>query len=85
MSPNITIAERLSLAKGFIQKARDLPVPAEGGKYSLSYMAEVKDLLRQARDLIKFIPYQPTATDEIKKQVEALFQEADRANKDILR
>jgi len=34
--------------------------------------------------MVKFIPYTPTATDEIKKEVEYIFQEADQANKEIL-
>lgn len=85
MSPNIPTAERITRARTLIQQARDLPVPVDGGKYNISYIAEVKTLLRQARDLIKFIPYQPTTTPEIKKEVEAIFEEADRADKEILR
>jgi hypothetical protein len=59
-------------------------VPAEAGKYDLSYIARVKDLLQQARDMVKFIPYTPTATDEMKAEVKEIFAEADRANKEIL-
>ena len=44
MSRMIPSAER-------IKRTRDLPVPAEGGKYELLYIAQVKDLLQQARDL----------------------------------
>ena len=84
MARNLTSAEKITRARKLIQKARDLAVPAEGGKYNFTYIAEVKDLLRQARDLVKFIPLQPTTTPEMKKEVEAVFQEADHANKEIL-
>jgi ABC-type phosphonate transport system ATPase subunit len=84
MSPFIPAAERIQRARVLIQKARDLPVPAETGKIDISYIAQVKDLLRQARDLVKFIPYTPTATVEMKNEVKQIFEEADRANKEIL-
>jgi hypothetical protein len=86
MSPFIPAAERIIRARALIQKARQHPVPLpdEGGKYSLSYIAQVKDILQQARDLVKFIPYTPTATAEMKKEVAEIFKEADRANQEIL-
>jgi signal transduction histidine kinase len=84
MSRLIPAAERIKRARALIQKARDLPVPDEGGRYNFAYIAEVKDLLRQARDLIKFIPNTPTATPEIKEEVARIFQEADQANQEIL-
>ncbi|MEJ2600578.1 MAG: hypothetical protein P8Z00_19750 [Anaerolineales bacterium] len=84
MSRMIPATERIKRARELIQQARDLPVPAEGGRYNFSYIAEVKDLLRQARDLIKFIPDTPSATPEIKAEVAKIFQEADQANQEIL-
>ena len=84
MARLIPATERIIRARALIQQARDLPVPAEGGKYDFSYIAQVKDLLQQARDLIKFIPYTPSATAEIKSEVNKIFQEADQANKEIL-
>ena len=84
MSRLIPAAERIQRAWALIQKARDLPVPAGAGKYDLAYIAKVKDLLQQARDLVKFIPYTPTATDEMKDEVKEIFAEADRANNEIL-
>ena len=84
MSRLIPAAERIKRARALIQKARDLPVPAEGGRYNFAYIAEVKDFLRQARDLIKFIPNTPTATPEIKAEVASIFKEADQANQEIL-
>jgi hypothetical protein len=80
----IPAAERIIRARALIQQARDLPAPLEGGKYDFSYIAQVKDLLRQARDLVKFIPDTPSATTEMKNEVKQIFQEADQANQDIL-
>lgn len=86
MSRFIPAAERITRARELIQKARQypLPLPDEGGKYNLSYIANVKDILQQARDLVKFIPYTPTATAEMKKEVAEIFEEAARANQEIL-
>ena len=75
MSPFIPAAERIERARALIQEAYDLPVPADGGKYNFSYIAQVKDLLRQARDLVKFIPDSPTATDELKNDVKAMHEQ----------
>jgi len=83
MPPFIPASERIIRARDLIQQARDLPVPAEAGRSDLSYIAKVKDLLRQARDMVKFIPYTPSATPEIKNEVKKIYQEADQANKDI--
>jgi hypothetical protein len=80
----IPASERIVRARALIQKARDLPVPAGAGRSDFSYIAQVKDLLQQARDLVKFIPYTPTATPEIKNEVSKIFQEADQANQEIL-
>jgi hypothetical protein len=71
-------------ARALIQKARDLPMPAESGWQDFSYVAQVKDILQQARDLIKFIPYTPSASAEMKNEVAKIFQEADQAEKEIL-
>ena len=50
MARTITAAERFKKARVLIQRAYDLPVPADGGKFNFSYIAQVKDLLRQARE-----------------------------------
>jgi len=84
MSRLTPAVERLRRARLLIQKARNLSVPAEGGKYNFSYIAQVKALLQDARDLVKFIPKTPSATAEIKEQVNQIFQEADQANQEIL-
>lgn len=86
MSRLILAADRVIQARALIQKARDLPVPPpeEAGKYNFSYVAQVKAFLQDARDLVKYIPRTPSATAEIKQQVSQIFEEADRANQEIL-
>lgn len=84
MSKMIPAAERIVRARALIQKARDLPVPPGFGKSDLTYIAQVKDLLQQARDMVKFISYQPSATAEIKDEVKKIFTEADQADREIL-
>ena len=84
MSRLIPAAERLQRARALIQKARQVPIPAGSTKYDLSYIARVKEILQQARDLVKFIPYTPTATAEMKNEVKKIFEEADQANQEIL-
>jgi len=84
MSRLIPAAERILRARALIQKARELPIPSENGRRDFSYIANVKDLLRQARDLVKFISMTPSATTEIKDEVKRIYQEADQADQDIL-
>ena len=84
MSRLIPASERMSRARGLIQQARDLPVLTESGWQDFSYVAQVKDLMRQARDLIKFISYTPSATAEMKKEVAQIFVEVNQAEKELL-
>ena len=84
MTPLIPASERIIRARALIQEARDLPIPPGSGKHDFSYIAQVKALLQDARDLIKFIPYTPSATTEIKIEVNKIYQEADQANKELL-
>ncbi len=84
MSPFIPSAERIKKARTLIQKARDLPVPADGGRSNFSYIAQVKALLQDARDLVKFIPKTPSASAEMKTEVDKIFQEAGQADREIL-
>jgi hypothetical protein len=86
MTRLILAADRVKKARALIQKARDLsvPPPSEGGKYNFSYIARVKAILQDARDLVKYIPKTPSATAEIKEQVRQILQEADQANQEIL-
>jgi len=85
MSRLIPAAERIVKARALIQQARDLPVPAEAGRSDIAYIAQVKTLLQQARDLVKFISYTPSASAEMKNEVQEIFKEAARADQEILR
>jgi hypothetical protein len=40
----IPAAERIVRARALIRQARELPLPAEGGRGDFSYIAKVKDL-----------------------------------------
>ncbi len=84
MAKLIPAAERILRARALIQKAREYPIPVEGGKYDFSYVAHVKDLLQQARDLVKFIPMTPTATAEMKAEVRRIYVEAEQADRELL-
>lgn len=85
MAKLIPAAERIVRARKFIQKARDLPVPQGGlGKSDFSYVAQVKDLLRLARDMVKFIPQTAGVSAEMKAEVEKIYEEIEQANREIL-
>ncbi|HQU35078.1 MAG TPA: hypothetical protein PLR65_00685 [Anaerolineales bacterium] len=81
----IPATERLVRARKLIQQARDLPVPSTGlGKSDFSYIAEVKDLFRQAKDMVKFIPQTAGVSAEMKEEVKKVYEEVEQANRDIL-
>ena len=84
MAKLIPAAERLIRARQLIQKAREVPLPLELGRNDLSYIATVKDFLRQARDMIKFISMTPSATAEVKADVQRIFEEIEQADREIL-
>lgn len=85
MAKLIPASERIVRARKLIQQARDLPVPQTGlGKSDFSYIANVKDLLRQARDMVKFIPQTAGVSAEMKAEVEKIYEEADQADREIL-
>ena len=79
----VPAAERIVLARGLIQKAREVPVPAELGRNDLSYIAQVRDLLRQARDLVKFIPQTVGVSAEMKEDVKQIYEEIESVNRGI--
>jgi len=81
----IPAVERIVQARQLIQRARSLPVPPEHGKNDFSYIAQVRDFLRQARELVQFIPKTPSATQEMKAEVRKIYEEADQADREILR
>jgi len=84
MAKLIPAEERIVRARKLIQKAHDFPVPDGLGKNDFSYIAGVKDLLRQARDMVKFIPMRAGVSAEMKAEVQKIFEEADQANREIL-
>ena len=84
MAKMIPAAERVVRARAFIQQARELAIPPELGKNDLSYIAGVKDLLRQARDMVKFIPMTAGVSVEMKEEVKKIYEEIERANRETL-
>ena len=81
----IPAAERIVRARKLIQQARDLPVPQGGlGKSDFSYIAQVKDSLRQARDMVKFIPQTAGVSAEMKEEVKKIYEEIEQADREIL-
>ncbi len=81
----IPAAERVIRARQLTQQARDLPVPQGGlGKSDLSYIAQVKDFFRQARDMVKFIPQTAGVSVEMKEEVKKIYEEIEQANKELL-
>lgn len=84
MAKLIPAVERLIRARQLIQKAREVPLPVELGRNDLSYIASVRDFLRQARDMIKFISMTPSATAEVKAEVRKIFEEIEQADREIL-
>jgi len=85
MAKMIPAEERIKRARKLIQQARDLPFPTTGlGKSDFSYIANVKDLFRKAKDLIKFIPQTAGVSTEMKDEVEKVYEEIEQATQDIL-
>jgi hypothetical protein len=81
----IPAAERIARARKLIQQARDLPAPSTGlGKSDFSYIANVKDLMRQAKDLVKFIPQTAGVSMEMKEDVKRVYEEIEQATREIL-
>ena len=83
MSKLIPAAEKIVRARKLIQKAREASIPPEFGKNDLAYIAQVKDLLRQARDLVKFIPDTVGIAAETKEDVKKVYQEIEDARQEI--
>lgn len=85
MAKLIPATERIIRARKLIQKARELPVPTTGlGKSDFSYIASVKDLLRQAKDMVKFIPQTAGVSAEMKEDVKKVYEEIELAEREIL-
>jgi len=84
MSRLITNEDRLKRASVLIQQARQLPVGSDNTFLELGYVAQVKDLLRQARDLVKFIPFSPSADDDMKRATKELLRRLEETEKELL-
>lgn len=85
MAKLIPATERVLRARQLIQQARDLPAPTTGlGKSDFSYIAQVKDLFRQAKDLVKFIPQTAGVSAEMKEEVKKVYEEIEQAARGIL-
>jgi hypothetical protein len=87
MAKALPAAERLRRARDLIQQAREVPVPpqAEGGRFNLSYIAQVKALLQDARDLIKFLLQTAGVSAGVREQVVQLLDRLKQADREILR
>jgi hypothetical protein len=84
MAPFIPSLERIMKARALILKARKLKKDASAAFGDLTYVAQVKDLMRQANDLIKFIPLSPSTSPETKIIVEKLQQELKQVENELL-
>ncbi len=84
MAKLIPAAERITKARALIQKAREVSIPPDSGRYDLTYVAQVKGLIREAKDLVKFITYQVGASADVKAEAANILKEADQAEREIL-
>lgn len=85
MAKLIPASERILRARKLIEQARALPVPTEGlGKSDFTYIANVRDVLRQAKDMVKFIPQTAGVSAEMKEEVKKIYAEVEQAEKEIL-
>ena len=85
MAKLMTPLERIEKAKFCILAARVLPEPDSAGWERLSYVAEVKDKLREAFELVKLIQFSPSASPEVKLAAKAVIVEAKAAEEEILK
>jgi hypothetical protein len=85
MTKLIPTEERITRARALIEKARTIPQPEDRGWGDFSYSAQVKDTLRQANDLVKFIPMITGVTLELKQEALQVIKEISTAEKEILR
>jgi hypothetical protein len=80
----VTTSERISRARELIKKASSMSVPPDPGWQDFSYIAQVKDMMRQARDLLKFIPLTAGIDTKQKKEALDVNNEIDKAEKVML-
>ena len=85
MPKALTPTTRIAKARALIQAARELPIPESAGWEYFSYVAQVKDRLRQAFELVKLIPKSPNPPDEVKAEAQAVMAEITQAEAEILK
>ena len=85
MAKLMTPPERIEKAKACISAARELEEPAAIGWDRLSYVAQVKDKLREAFELVKLIQFSPSASNEVKAAAKTVITEAKDAEEEILK
>jgi hypothetical protein len=84
MSRLITTEQRIVKARKLIQQAREIPLPDDMGWGNFTYVAQVRDTLRQAYEMIKFIPKMPGANAEHKAEALKIMEEMKQAEVEIL-
>ena len=84
MSRLISATERITKARALIEKTRQLERAPEDPWQDFSYTAQVKDLLRQGRELIKFIGYTSGIPADTKDEAKKVFGEIDQADQELL-
>jgi len=84
MSRLITSEQRIITARKLIQQVRETPLPDDMGWANFTYVAQVRDTLRQAYEMIKFIPKMPGASQENKAEAWAIMDEVKEAEIEIL-
>jgi len=85
MSRALSPTTRIERAHALIQAARDLPMPDSAGWEYFSYVAQVKDKLRQAFELVKLIPKSPNTPEPVKAEAQAVMAEVTQAETEILK
>jgi len=84
MSRLITSEQRIVKARKLIQQAREIPLPDDMGWANFTYVAQVRDTLRKAYEMIKFIPKMPGASQEHKAEALTIMDEVKQAEVEIL-
>jgi Tfp pilus assembly ATPase PilU len=85
MAKLMTPLERIEKAKACVIAARELPAPDSVGWDRLSYVAQVKDKLREAFELVKLIQFSPSASTEVKTAAKTVITEAKAVEEQILK
>lgn len=85
MSKMMTTPERIAKARQLIVDARQLQAPDSAGWEYFSYTAQVKDLLKQAFELVKLIQYSPAASAELKAETRMLIESLPEIEREILK